>query len=163
MRRTTDVAGHLATLGLLTAEVDLLPPLLPTTGPSVQAFRHREDATPMNASQLRGLLNRWLRGLGLTGDLLEDVVLAAYEAMANVVDHAYAGEPGPLDLHAHAHAGTCTITIADQGRWRTAPPTSGSFRGRGLGMMHELSNEVLMRSNERGTTVRMIWRDAYPA
>ncbi|AXB47263.1 hypothetical protein A4R43_36440 [Amycolatopsis albispora] len=126
-------------------------------------FHHREPATATNASRLRAALGAWLRGLGLNHDLRDDVVLAAYEAMANVVDHAYRGPgpAGPLELHGHAHGGTCTITVSDRGRWRRPRTESGSFRGRGLGMMHELSDEVLMRSSEQGTTIRLIWRRAY--
>ncbi|MBN6036863.1 ATP-binding protein [Amycolatopsis sp. 195334CR] len=151
MRRSADAAGQ--TLGNLATEVDLLPPLPPATA----VLHHREQATAENASRLRGALARWLRDLGLGGDLHEDVVLAAYEAMANVVDHAYAGPAGPLELHGHATATRCTITITDRGRWRRPRTVAGSFRGRGLGMMHELADEVLMRSNALGTTIRMSW------
>ncbi|MGC7099155.1 ATP-binding protein [Amycolatopsis lurida] len=157
MRRSADAAG--LPLGRLATEVELLPPL-PST---VHVLHHREPATAENASRLRVALARWLRGLGLADDPHDDVVLAAYEAMANVVDHAYAGPAGPLELHGHASAGTCTITVSDRGRWRRPRTVAGSFRGRGLGMMHELADEVLMRSNALGTTIRMTWQRVYPA
>ncbi|QFU93441.1 ATP-binding protein [Amycolatopsis sp. YIM 10] len=157
MRRPADAAGR--PLAGLATEVDLLPPL----PPALDALHHREPATAENASRLRVVLARWLRGLGLTGDRHDDVVLAAYEAMANVVDHAYARAAGPLELHGHASAGTCTITVSDRGRWRRPRTVAGSFRGRGLGMMHELADEVLLRSNALGTTIRMTWQLGYPA
>jgi hypothetical protein len=47
---------------------------------------------------------------------VQDLVLAAYETMANVTVHAYAGEPGTLDLHAR-HGGSL---ITGRGRWRPA-------------------------------------------
>lgn len=154
MRRSADAAGQ--TLAHLTTDVDLRPP----TG---RVLHHRELATAENASRLRGALAAWLRGLGLTEDLHDDVVLAVYEAMANVVDHAYAGSAGPLELHGRHYDGTCTVTVSDRGRWRRPKAVSGSFRGRGLGMVHELADEVLLRSNALGTSVRMSWRCDFSA
>lgn len=54
------------------------------------------EAKPEKARQLRMCFQHWLRALGAPRALVEDLCLAAYEALTNVVDHAYhPGHPDP--------------------------------------------------------------------
>lgn len=118
-------------------------------------------ATDRNASVLRRRFHNWL-ALDVSPDLLDDLVLAVYEAMANVVEHGYAGRPdgpGPLRLEAHRGRGHVLVTVADEGRWRT--PTGERSRSRGLPLMRLLTHDVHIVAGHRGTVVRL-WADVPP-
>jgi serine/threonine-protein kinase RsbW len=113
------------------------------------------EAKPEKARQLRVCLQYWLRALGAPCALVEDLCLAAYEALTNVVDHAY--HPGHLNpimsLRARADQGQLTVTVSDQGRWR--PPQHPGYRGRGLVMMRALTTELHLYPTAEGTTVQL--------
>ena len=113
------------------------------------------EAKPEEVRQLRVCFQRWLRALGAPRGLVEDLCLAAYEALTNVVDHAYyPGHPDPImSLRARADHGQLTITISDQGSWR--PPQHPAYRGRGLIMMRALTTELHLHPTAEGTTVQL--------
>src|SRR2546423_13721006 len=110
------------------------------------------EAKHEKARQLRVCLQYWLRALGPPCALVEDLCLAVYEALTNVVDHAY--HPGHLNpimsLRARADQGQLTVTVSDQGRWR--PPQHPGYRGRGLVMMRALTTELHLYPTAEGTT-----------
>lgn len=120
----------------------------------------RVPAAAERLGQLRHALADWAAGLGLTAQITKDMVLATYEAMANVVVHAYRDRAGgTLDLYAHADRvrGIVTVSVADYGCWR--PPTPDhSSRGRGLSLMRGLAEHTGIRRNRSGTTVTMTYR-----
>lgn len=123
-----------------------------------------ESAVAERASALRVALNKWLAALGVNPNRAYDVVLAAYEAMANAVEHAYEShsEPGTLDLHAQCvpTTGWVEVIVSDRGEWAVHPPDS--TRGKGVPLMHALADTTAVTSDSRGTTVRMVW-NAFPA
>jgi anti-sigma regulatory factor (Ser/Thr protein kinase) len=129
--------------------VDDPPPLTFVDIPAVA-----EALTP-----IRRALADWATLAGLPPGDVDDLVLASYEAMANVVDHAYPPDQrGRFRLEA-----ACTtdlqivVTVSDDGRWQL--PTDGSsHRGRGLPLIHQLAHRVDVHHDQRGTTVRMHWR-----
>jgi Histidine kinase-like ATPase domain len=88
--------------------------------------------------------------------LVDDLVLAVYEALANVVEHAYPPEhPQPMmRLQARVEDRHVLITISDHGRWRT-PPREPGYRGRGLAMMRSLITELHLHRGPQGTTVQL--------
>jgi len=107
---------------------------------------------------VRGALVDWLGRTSVAAERAGDVVLACYEAMANVVDHAYSGSrPGSFDISLrHYRPGRClTATISDHGRWRI--PTVRKGRGHGLPLLTALSDHCSMRTEPSGTTVRLGW------
>ncbi len=53
-----------------------------------------ETATAQNIARVRREFARWLAVDLAAGDLLDDLVLAVYEALANVADHAYTDTVG---------------------------------------------------------------------
>ena len=118
-----------------------------------------ESAIAERASALRVALSKWLTDLHISPDRAYDVVLAAYEAMANAVEHAYESdsEPGTLDLHAQCvpSTGWVEVTVADRGEWAVHPPDS--TRGKGVPLMHALADSTAVTTDSRGTTVRMVW------
>lgn len=107
------------------------------------------------ARQLRGRFQQWLVTLGAPAALVDDLTLAVYEALANVVEHAYhPHHPHPvMHLQARLDHGQLLITITDHGRWR--PPGEPGYRGRGLAMMRSLASEVHLVATAHGTTVQL--------
>jgi anti-sigma regulatory factor (Ser/Thr protein kinase) len=83
-------------------------------------------------------------------------VLAAHEALANVVDHAYPDGHGVawLDLERAEHS--VEVVVRDRGAWRAAPVDPG-WRGRGLMIMEGLADHIEIQRGATGTTVRMRW------
>ena len=119
-----------------------LPPLDVTT-----------SATVYNATALRRAFRRWVQAL-VEDDDANDLTLAVYEALANAAEHAYPAqrEPGSMRLHATAVDRQITVTITDNGTWRPPAVPTGR-RGRGLPLMHKLTNEARVEPNRQGTTV----------
>jgi serine/threonine-protein kinase RsbW len=113
------------------------------------------EANPPNARQLRVRFQQWLQTLGTPASLVDDLILAVYEALANVVEHAYhPGHPHPvMHLHARLDHDHLLITITDHGRWRA--PSEPGYRGRGLAMMRSLTTEVHLHPTAHGTTVQL--------
>jgi serine/threonine-protein kinase RsbW len=121
----------------------------------------RIHAVPAAADQLiavRRALREWATVTGvLSRDQIDDLDLATYEAMANVVDHAYPDGDGVFDVEAE-HGGTVvTVTVADHGQWRTPTSDGPSWRGRGLALIEKLAAQVQVVRNPHGTQVRMHW------
>ena len=87
---------------------------------------------------------------------MDDLTLAVYEALADVVEHAYPPDhPDPtMRLHAWVDHQQLLITISDHGRWRSPPPHPG-YRGRGLTMMRSLTTELHLHPSPDGTTVQL--------
>ncbi|CAA9293430.1 MAG: hypothetical protein AVDCRST_MAG54-4645 [uncultured Actinomycetospora sp.] len=116
-------------------------------------------ATPEYVGRLRRAVRRWLRSV--LGDEDEDTVdnltLAASEALENAAEHAYAGhdEVGTMTLSARRDDTadrTLVITVSDSGRWR-APADNTGYRGRGLALIGELTDTHEVQPGPTGTTV----------
>ncbi|MBY6363007.1 ATP-binding protein [Rhodococcoides corynebacterioides] len=117
------------------------------------------DADPHRIADVRGVLSRWLSDGAVEPDRVPDVVLAVYEAMANVVEHAYTSTShrGVFDLRAeHSRdTGRVEIVVRDHGSWQSSEP--GPLRGRGLPLIETLSDDVTVTSAASGTEVIMRW------
>lgn len=117
---------------------------------------------PAVAGRLTGLrhaLAEWAERAGLTSEDREALTLASYEAMANSVEHAYAGQlDGVLDLRAVRDRveGRVVVTVTDFGQWRP-PPADPGTRGRGLPLIRGLTPDSAITPSTRGTTVSMSW------
>ncbi|WP_326836427.1 ATP-binding protein [Amycolatopsis rhabdoformis] len=131
------------------------------TGPDDEpppALHLHQAARVRDASTLRFALVGWARNCDLPPDLIADLELAAYEALINASEHAYAaGTTGTLDLRAHCDAGAVHVTVTDHGRWRPRPAPDPR-RGRGLPLIHLLSDHAEVTPAPGGTTVAMTWR-----
>ncbi|UJW31001.1 ATP-binding protein [Saccharothrix sp. AJ9571] len=113
-------------------------------------------ASPVQASLVREVLTEWMHTRGLPVELIEDVRLAAYEALANAAEHAYPGDAeGTMTLTAQLEPGFLTVTVSDTGQWRDGPPRPEG--GRGLILVRALTAEAAVSSTPTGTTVRMTW------
>ncbi|MEU0498855.1 ATP-binding protein [Mycobacterium sp. NPDC006124] len=115
------------------------------------------------AAKTRDDFSRWLQGtFDLEPHKANDLVLAIYEALANVAEFAYSstGYRGTMDLSAthDPNEAALTVTVADRGRWRTAPShPADRTRGRGIALMKALSDRASIQTSTTGTTVRLVW------
>lgn len=117
------------------------------------ALRFPADAHEV--ASVRNRLRRWLGDAGFGEDEASDLVLATSEAVNNSVEHAYQGHPGTIELSADVDdAGAVCIAITDNGRWRV-PPRKLTTRGRGLLLMRESVDQVVVVRSPHGTSVTL--------
>ncbi|MGH3915583.1 MAG: ATP-binding protein [Pseudonocardiaceae bacterium] len=123
-----------------------------TTDPP--ALRREVRARPQELAPLRGALRDWLLTAGVGEDDVVALQIAAGEAVANAVEHAYEGiEPGPVWLAATLEPPQVVrVEIGDCGRWRPQHDPNNE-RGRGLLLMRECVDEVTLARSPAGTTV----------
>ena len=103
-------------------------------------------------AELRRRLGPWVLHAGASDEEAYDVVLAACEAAANAVEHAYGPSEARFRVTAQAEEGEVTVEVHDHGAWR---PQRDPRRGRGLGVMRRLMDEVSVNSSDGGTNVRL--------
>ncbi|MEV6832372.1 SpoIIE family protein phosphatase [Amycolatopsis sp. NPDC051102] len=116
-------------------------------------------ADPDHLASTRHWLRAWLENASLEPDLAQDVLVAAGEACANAVEHAYLGGAGATaHLAARLTGGHLVVTVTDRGRWKQPPPDNHVLRGRGVPMMEALADAVTFRHDDAGTTVTLEWR-----
>jgi anti-sigma regulatory factor (Ser/Thr protein kinase) len=123
--------------------------------PVEAVLRVRFAADPQMLSQMRRMLARWLQAYGARPSEVADITLAAGEACANAIEHAYAPGVAYFELEAVHDEGLVTVTVRDTGRWRTA---RGGHRGRGLKMIAAAVDELDLRTTDAGTELVMRYR-----
>ena len=100
----------------------------------------------------RQVLSGCLEVLGVTPATRSDIALALGEACANVIQHAYGGGEGHIEVDLAMVDGDVEVTVRDTGRWRSISPHGG---GRGLDLMRGLMDTVEVDTGPDGTVVRM--------
>jgi serine phosphatase RsbU (regulator of sigma subunit)/anti-sigma regulatory factor (Ser/Thr protein kinase) len=110
-------------------------------------------AVPSQSQRGRRALQRFARESGIARPRADDFVLASCEALNNAIEHAYRSRPGNIRLQARKSDDSVVVTVFDEGSWKEEPPDAD--RGRGLTIMHALSDGVDIRCDERGTAVRL--------
>ncbi len=141
--------------------MNVLQRMGPMTVPhtAIAPLELRRAATTTNAAALRRRFRAWIDDL-TDEDTADDLALAVYEALANVVDHAYAGraDGGAMTLWAAVSRPLLTgrdlvVTVLDEGEWR--PFGAPGWRGRGLPLMRELTHATAILTERTGTTVQL--------
>jgi serine phosphatase RsbU (regulator of sigma subunit)/CheY-like chemotaxis protein/anti-sigma regulatory factor (Ser/Thr protein kinase) len=136
--RDDDVA--VLAVQLLAAAVGPLELRLPAAAQSVTLARHRLRAwLEENAPELDSVAR-------------SDLEVAWSEACSNVVRHAYGPAEASFEAVATRDGNELRLVVSDRGRWR-AP--SGRSGGRGLPLMEELSDELVIDRQPGSTTVTM--------
>ena len=131
-----------------------------TSSPSVAPvpeLRYRGPALIERIGRLRRELASWARCAGLPDDEVDALVLACYEALANVVTHAYGNATGPVEVRATRPGHHLMVTITDSGRWRPARLCKDATHGRGLPLIRALAPDAEIEGTAHGTTVRLKW------
>jgi anti-sigma regulatory factor (Ser/Thr protein kinase) len=115
-------------------------------------------ADPGVLSGTRRLVRRWLRERGAEEPVLSELALAANEACANAIEHAYAPGPASFQLeavverNADSDPGTAVITVTDTGQWRSP---RGENRGRGLTIIETATDDFKINASPQGTEIVM--------
>ena len=138
------------------------------SGATASFAKHDVTAAPERAAQIRHEFADWLRGhFTLDPIRASDVVLAVNEALANAAEFAYVRAQQPGVMHVQADydesAAVLTVTVTDEGAWRrTDPETNRRTRGRGIPLMHALTDRATFDSTPTGTEVRLQWNHVLP-
>ncbi len=136
--RDDDVA--VLAVQLQEATVGPLELTLPAAAGSVTLARHRLRAwLEENAAELDSVAR-------------SDLEVAWSEACSNVVRHAYGPADASFEATATRDGDDLMLVVRDRGHWR-AP--RGRFGGRGLPLMEQLSDELVIERQPESTTVTM--------
>lgn len=126
---------------------------LPLSPPAEPAVVHTYRA---DLSRVRALVLDQARAAGLTEGRSNDLVLAVSEVAANTLRHT--ASSGTLSIWHDRSEVVCEIrdegTIADPltGQLKPGPDADG---GHGLWLVYQICDQVELRSDETGTTIRM--------
>jgi anti-anti-sigma factor len=126
---------------------------------AVEPLRLELLAVPAALPGIRRQLGAWLAGVGMGEQDRVGVMVAVGEACANAAEHAYRGaQPGPVAVTADVDVdGVLTVVVRDEGLWRP-PDRDPGDRGRGLLIMRQLVDTVVLDEASRGTTVTLSLR-----
>ena len=109
-----------------------------------------------NLSEVRALAERHARIAGLSDARVVDFVIAVSEVAANTVRHTRSH--GTMEIWRDAEEIVCEIRdsglIADPSAGRQPPPANANG-GHGLWLVHQVCDQVELRSDESGTIIRM--------
>lgn len=112
------------------------------------------DTQPAVLTGMRRLLGRWLALAGASEEDVFAITLAVSEAAANAIEHAFGGSEASFRVHCELDRDRIEVTasVIDTGRWRESRPYG---RGRGMTIMRSLVDDVIVRTGEVGTTVKL--------
>ena len=104
-------------------------------------------------AEARNALAAWLERNGVSGEDVDDVLIAGNEACMNAVEHSGARGDTKIELSATLDGTRLAIDVSDHGSWHEVVPTGD--RGHGLGLMRTLMDVVEIDRGGDGTRVRM--------
>lgn len=136
--------------------------------PATSFTKANISADPVSAALLRDEFAGWLnRTFTLDPARSSDVILAVYEAMANAAESAYSGAPTPGAMHLHAGydpaLATLSVEVSDDGAWRAPDPQlRGAAHGRGIPLIHALTDRAEITATPTGTRVLLQWHIEAP-
>ena len=135
------------------ARAQLVAPAGPVPTDEMVTLSLTASADAEHVTELRHTLRDWLASQRLPAGLGQDVLLAATEAVSNVVDHAYRDKlAGPVAVSLRRTDSELLMTVADQGSWRV-PPADPGTRGHGLRLIRAVAHDVDIDAHAGGTTV----------
>jgi serine/threonine-protein kinase RsbW len=116
------------------------------------------QSRPQTLTIVRGMLSGVAEQLAMDPELLDDLKTSVSEACNNVVLHAYAGEPGPMDVRVFVDDDCIRVSVEDRGVGLAEPPAAieDGAGGLGVSVMQALARDVcLLPRNGGGTEVLM--------
>ncbi|HEV7887122.1 MAG TPA: SpoIIE family protein phosphatase [Acidimicrobiales bacterium] len=133
----------------------------PTTAPrhSLGPFSHRLSRTLASVGLARDLLRDWLVRVPVDHEAVSDLLLAASELCSNGIRHAGWDGDGVV-LRASVVEADVVIEVEDDGTGLSLPyldeepPDPDAEQGRGLWLVHTLTDELLQVDTEQGNLVR---------
>jgi anti-sigma regulatory factor (Ser/Thr protein kinase) len=118
----------------------------------VEGLRVSLPAEPSALPSLRRRLGRFLTAVGANDHERYEIVLAACEAAANAIEHAYGPADAEFALEACVEDGAVLVSVSDSGAWRER---RGDDRGRGLRIIDGLMDSAEVAPGTTGTKVSM--------
>ncbi len=124
--------------------------------PAFPPFRSTIQPSPVSAREVREELDEWLASLQVA--VLDEfaVLHAVGELITNALEHAYSADAHPpraIELDAALEPGGVLVcSVRDRGTWSDRP--ADPDRGRGLGMVSGLVDQLTVDRSGGGTTVR---------
>jgi anti-sigma regulatory factor (Ser/Thr protein kinase) len=119
--------------------------------PTLEHIDIRLPAESASTALGRAALRRFFASSQLDERRTYDALVAVGEAISNAIEHAYAGRPNQtFSLRARYEGASCVVIVEDGGAWRQ---DAGEPRGRGVSMMHRLSDECTIARSANGTSV----------
>ena len=132
-----------------------------------QTFERRYENDPRNVALARGAIADFAVACGFGPDCIDEIRLAAGEALSNASEHGCNGKSGHFGIRCTFDCGELTIDISDNGRGFEPTLVVGAStipdeRGRGFGMflMRRLMDSVSFE--ECGKRVRLTRRVSRP-
>lgn len=147
----------------------MIDSVMPEAVPAELFERLGVPADAETVARVRTQFADWLsRCVTVHPDTASDLILAANEALANAAEYAYLRDdrPGTMDLQAcyRPDEASLVVTVADHGCWRMADPDPATrTRGRGIPLMHALTDRASIETTERGTTAWLEWDSIRPS
>lgn len=139
----------------------------PATGIALGPFEHHLSPSPATVPVARNLLREWLTRVPLEDECVHDLVLVATELCANAVEHAR-WDDGGVVLRARSEGPDVVIEVEDDGgglSWPhldEEPPDAESEQGRGLWLVHALTDELVPEFRGAHTVVMARSRNVSP-
>jgi serine/threonine-protein kinase RsbW len=112
-------------------------------------------ATRDRIAAARASLRGWLTPRHVPAMLIDDVLLAASEALTNAAEHGHSFDGSPVAVSLGVLDARLWLTITDTGAWGT--PHAMADRGRGIAIIRAVSQEVAIETTASGTTVRVLF------
>jgi serine/threonine-protein kinase RsbW len=114
-------------------------------------------ADPASARPIRHAVAAFLAVFDLDPDFSDDVLTAFGEALANAIEHAYAGQaPSDIEIVAeYADRRLISVDVFDRGRFVEREPQPN--RGFGIRIVRAIASEVRIETDD-GTRVHMEFR-----
>ena len=109
-----------------------------------------------NLSEVRTLAEKQARASGLSEDRIVDFVIAVSEIAGNTVRHARSA--GSIDIWAADGEVVCEIRdsgIITDPLAGSKPPPPDANGGHGLWLVYQVCDRVELRSDEKGTVIRL--------
>ncbi len=119
-----------------------------------ERFRRVFAADPTELAPARARLRDWLGLNGIGQPVVDDILLATFEAAANAVEHAYHGRrTGTATIDARFEGHDLVVEVHDHGTWRS--PAAPGERGRGTGLMRAVMDSATVTRTSAGTRVEL--------
>jgi serine/threonine-protein kinase RsbW len=112
------------------------------------------QSTPQTLTIVRGMLSGVAEQLAMDPELLDDLKTSVSEACNNVVVHAYAGEPGPMDVRVFVDEDGIRVSVEDRGVGLPEPPAAieDGSGGLGVSVMQALARDLRLSPRHGGGT-----------
>lgn len=126
---------------------------------SASELRLRCPAQSQHVAPVRHALTAFLQALQLGRAPVDDITTAAGEALANIIEHAYASAASTAETYLELHArtnenGGIAIDVSDCGSFIRREPLPG--RGFGLKIIRAIAAQLTIDTAE-GTCVQMVF------